>query len=80
MYIQLSNQFAILNAPGITILFGVSNCYKFYFTYKFEVQMWVQIYQIFERYRISICYLSNKSNLNTDKPKDFLIRPNIYKY
>ncbi len=39
MYIQLSNQFAILNAPGLAILFGLSNCDKFYFTYKFKVQM-----------------------------------------
>jgi hypothetical protein len=43
------------------------NCDKFYFTFKFEVQ----IYQIFERALIPICHLWNKSNLNTNKPKRF---------
>ncbi len=51
------------------ILLG--NCDKFYFTFKFEVRMCVQIDQIFEKDRMPICPLSNKSNLNTDKPKDF---------
>jgi hypothetical protein len=38
--------------------------------------MWVQIFWIFERDWITICHSSNKSDLNTDKPKDFWIGPN----
>jgi hypothetical protein len=49
----------------------VGNFAKFYFTFKFEVKMSVQIVQIFGRDQIPICHLSNKSNPNTDKPKDF---------
>ncbi len=56
------------------------NCNNFYFTFEFEVQMWVQIYWIFERDQISICQLTNKLNLNTYKPEDFWIRLNINKY
>ncbi len=58
----------------------VGNCDKFYFAIKFKVQMWVWIGQIFERDQIPICHLSNKSNPNTDKRKDFWIRPNINQY
>ena len=39
--------------------------------------MWVQIVQIFESDQIPNCNVLNKSNPNTDKPKDFWIRPNI---
>jgi len=56
----------------------LSNCNKFYFTFEFEVGMSVQIYQIFERDWIHICHLSNKSNLNTDKPKIFELDHDIY--
>ncbi len=49
----------------------IGNSDKFYFTFKFEVQMRVQIYQIFKSDRIRICHLSNKSILNTDKPNSF---------
>jgi hypothetical protein len=52
----------------------LGNCDKFNFTFKFEVWMWVRIYQIFERDQIPICHISNKSNPKTDKPKDFQIR------
>jgi hypothetical protein len=58
----------------------LGNCDKYYFTFEFKVQMWVWIYQIFERDGITIHHLSNKSNPNTDKPKDFLIRLNINEY
>jgi hypothetical protein len=51
---------------------GLGNCDKLYFTFKFEVWMWLQIYQIYERDQIPIHHLLNKSNLNTDKPKRFL--------
>ncbi len=40
--------------------------------------MSVQIYQIFERDRIPICHLSNKLNLNTDKPKIFELDHDLY--
>ncbi len=63
-----------------TVLLYLSNCNNFYFTFEFKVQMWVQIYQIFERDQIPICHLSNKSNPNTDKPKGFQIWPNINEY
>ncbi len=49
------------------------NCDKFYFTFELEVRMWVQIYQIFEGDRIPIRHLSNKSDLNTDKPNSLNI-------
>ncbi len=58
----------------------VGNCKKFYFTIKFKVWMWVQIYQIFESDWIPICNFSNKLNPNTDKPKDFCTRLNMSKY
>jgi hypothetical protein len=48
----------------------VGNCNKFYFTFKFEYQMWVQIYQKFEKDWIPISHLSNWSN-----PKDIRNRP-----
>ncbi len=51
--------------------FFIGNFDNFYFTFEFEIQMWVRIYQIFERDQIPIHHLSNKSNLNTDKPKVF---------
>ncbi len=57
----------------------VGNCDKFYFTFEFEVWMWVRICQIFKKDWIPICHLSNKSHPNTDKPKDE-IRPNINEY
>ncbi len=47
--------------------FLLGNCDKFDFTFKFEVRMWVWIYQIFERDQIPICHLLNKSKLNSDK-------------
>jgi hypothetical protein len=59
-------------------MYRLGNCNKFYFTFKFEVHLQVQIYQIFERDRIPICYLSNKSNLNTDKPKIFELDHDLY--
>jgi len=52
----------------------LGNCDKFYFTFNYEVWMWVRIYQIFERDQIPICHISNKSKPKTDKPKDFQIR------
>ncbi len=55
----------------------LGNCGNFNVTLEFEVRMWVWIYQIFERDQIPIHHLSNKSNPNTNKPKDFWIRPNI---
>ncbi len=48
----------------------MGNCDKFYFIFEFEVQMWVQIYQIFERDQLPIRYLWNKSKPNTNKPKE----------
>jgi hypothetical protein len=48
---------------------GLGNCDEFYFTFKFEVQMWVRIYQIFERDLIPIHHLLNKSNMNTNTSK-----------
>ncbi len=45
--------------------FAVGNYNTFYFTFKLEIQMWVWIYQIFERDQIPICHLLNKTNLNT---------------
>jgi hypothetical protein len=49
----------------------VGSCDKFYFAFKFEVWMWVQIYQIFEGDWIPFCHSSNYSNLNTDKLNTF---------
>jgi hypothetical protein len=56
----------------------VGNCDNFYFTFKFEVRMRVQI--LLERDQISICHLINNLNPKTDKPKDYRIRPNIEIY
>jgi len=56
---------------------GVGNCDNYYFTIEFKNQMWVQIVWIFESDWIPNCNLSNKSNLNTDKWKDFQIRLNV---
>jgi hypothetical protein len=50
------------NPWQVLTLLGVGNCDKFYFTYKFKVQ----IYQIFEKDWILIHHSSNKSNLNAD--------------
>ncbi len=58
------------------------NCNKFYFIYSFKIQIWVQIYWIFERDQTPIHYLSNKLNLNTDKLNIFKcdwIQTNIHK-
>jgi hypothetical protein len=52
---------------GLTL----GNCVKFYFTFKLKVQMWVHIYQIFERDQIPIHHLWDKLNPNTDKWKIF---------
>ncbi len=38
------------------------------------------IYQKFEKDQIPTHHLTNKSNQNTDKPKDIQIRPNINEY
>ncbi len=46
-------------------------CNKYYFSFEFKIQMWVWVDHIFERDQIPICYLSNKSNLNKDKPNIF---------
>ncbi len=51
--------------------YQLGNCDKFYFTFQFEVQMWLWIYQIFERHQIPIYHLWNKSNLNTAWTKIF---------
>jgi len=59
------------------IYMSIGNFDTFHFTFKFEVQMWVRIYQKFEKDQIPICHLSKKWNLITDKPTDFQIRPNI---
>ncbi len=37
----------------------LGNCDKFYFTFKFKYQMWVQIFQKFEKDQIPICHWSN---------------------
>jgi hypothetical protein len=37
----------------------ISNCDKFYFTFEFEYQMWVQIFKKFEKDWIPICHLSD---------------------
>ncbi len=58
----------------------LGNCDEFYFSFEIEVQRRVLISQIFKRDQIPIRPLSNKSNLNTDKPKDFRISPNINEY
>ncbi len=42
-------------------------CNKCYFTLVIGIRNWVRIYQIFERDRIPIHYLSINSNLNTEK-------------
>jgi hypothetical protein len=49
----------------------LGNCNKVYFTFKFEVQMRIRIYQIFERDQIPIHHLSNESNPNTDELNSF---------
>ncbi len=56
---------------------NLGNCHNFYFRIWFEYRMWVWIVWIFEIDWIPNRNLSNKSNLNTDNPKDFRIRPNI---
>ncbi len=58
----------------------IGNCDNFYLTIKFKNQMRVQIVWIFESDQIPNHNLSNKSNPNTDKPKDFWTRLNINKY
>ncbi len=60
--------------------YHLGNCDNFYFTIEFEYQMWVWIVWIFESDQIPNSKLTNKSNPNTDKPKDFWIRPNINEY
>ncbi len=57
--------------------YRLGNCDNFYFTIEYEYQMWVRI---IESDQIPNCNFSNKSNLNSDKPKDFWIRPNINEY
>jgi len=46
------------------------NCDNFYFTFEFKVWMWVWILWIFKSDLTPNHNLSNKSNPNTDKPKD----------
>ncbi len=58
----------------------LGNCNNFYFTIEFENRMWVRIVWLFESDWIPNHHLSNKSNSNTDKPKEFRIRSNIYEY
>ncbi len=38
-------------------ILDLGNCDKFYFTFEFEVRMWVLIYQIFEKDQIPIHHL-----------------------
>ncbi len=59
---------------------ALGNCGKFYFPFKFEYQMWVQIYQKLKIDRNLIYHLSNWSNRNTDKPTDIWNRPNLNEY
>ncbi len=42
-----------------------------FYNFVIGIQNWDQIYWIFKRNQITIHYLSNKSNLNTDTPNIF---------
>jgi hypothetical protein len=72
---------SVCKASAVTLVYlslstvdysGLGNCDKFYFTFEFKVQMWVWIYQIFERDQIPIHNLSNKLNPNTNKQKGWV--------
>ncbi len=58
----------------------LGNCDRFYFTFEFECQMWAPIFQKIEKDQIPICHLSNKLKLNTNKPIDIWIIPNLNEY
>jgi hypothetical protein len=76
-WLMLSQSGAAAFSPWLVLssYSGLGNCDKINFTFKFKVQMWVEIHQIFERDQIPIRNLSNKLNPNTDKPKDWVDQP-----
>ncbi len=56
---------------------ALGNSDKFYFTFKFEYQMWVQIHQ---KFKIDWNLIYHWSNQNTDKPIDIWNKPNLNEY
>ncbi len=48
-------------------LYELGNCKKIYFTFEFEYQTWVQIFQKFKKDRIPICHLDSQIILNLNE-------------